>query len=117
MKYVALFLMMLSIFMITACNREGLSTDIKTNEQTDVELIELTLEELAFFDGKDGRKAYIAVDGFIYDVSNSSRWANGQHNGFLAGRDLTSQIKTISPHGLSVLRNIPKIGILVTEGE
>ncbi|NLG57268.1 MAG: cytochrome B5, partial [Clostridiales bacterium] len=29
----------------------------------------MTLEELKAFDGKEGRRAYIAVDGIIYDVT------------------------------------------------
>jgi len=76
------------------------------------ELIELTLEELAEFDGQDGRPAYIAVDGAIYDVTDSTRWRNGQHNGYNAGNDLTEEIKTISPHGVSKLKTVPMIGRL-----
>jgi predicted heme/steroid binding protein len=116
MKWISICISLILILFLTACSASSTTTDVDTHIQTEVELIELTLEELAFFDGKAGRKAYIAVDGFIYDVSNSSRWTNGEHNGMLAGRDLSSQIRSISPHGLSVLTNIPKIGILVTEG-
>ena len=29
-----------------------------------------TLDELKNYDGKEGRKAYIAVDGVVYDVTN-----------------------------------------------
>lgn len=76
------------------------------------DLIELTLEELAEFDGQDGRPAYIAVDGAIYDVTNSTRWRNGKHNGYTAGNDLTEEIKTISPHGVSKLKTVPMIGRL-----
>jgi predicted heme/steroid binding protein len=76
-------------------------------------LILMTLEQLARYDGREGRKAYIAVNGYIYDVTNSSRWPNGNHNGYQAGQDLTDAIMSISPHGIRVLDNIPKIGILV----
>ncbi len=55
--------------------------------------LELTLEELKEFNGKDGKAAYIAVDGVIYDVTNSSRWKNGEHNDFFAGNDLSEGIK------------------------
>jgi predicted heme/steroid binding protein len=78
----------------------------------DDQLIELTLEELAVFDGTNGKKAYIAVDGFIYDVTDSSSWSNGSHNGFRAGNDLSIAINS-SPHGKSFLTRVPKIGILV----
>jgi predicted heme/steroid binding protein len=49
-------------------------------------------ESLSEFDGRDGRSAYIAIDGVVYDVTNSPRWPNGNHNGFQAGQDLSRQI-------------------------
>jgi len=75
--------------------------------------IDLTLAELAKFNGKDGKLAYIAVDGIIYDVSNVSPWKNGQHHGYEAGKDLTVEIKTKSPHGISKLSEAVKIGKLI----
>ena len=75
--------------------------------------LELTLEELATYNGKDGNPAYIAVDGIIYDVSGSSRWKNGEHNGHYAGQDLTDIIKNQSPHGISVLSRMPVVGKIV----
>lgn len=74
--------------------------------------LELTLEELAAFDGKDGRPAYVAVDGVIYDMTNSPFWKNGAHNGFTAGRDLTTEIKTRSPHGVKNLERVPVVGVI-----
>jgi len=70
----------------------------------------LTLEELAAYNGKDGKPAYVAVDGVIYDVTNIPQWKNGQHNGFEAGQDLTAAIKEQSPHGVSKLQNVPVAG-------
>ncbi len=83
------------------------------SDSTQSPQLELTLEELAAYDGKGGNPAYIAVDGVIYDVSGSSRWRNGEHNGYSAGQDLTEQIKSISPHGLSVLTRMPAVGKIV----
>jgi predicted heme/steroid binding protein len=74
--------------------------------------IVLTIEELAQYDGKDGRKAYVAVDGIIYDMTDSSAWRLGMHNGFQAGKDLTEAIKNVSPHGVSKLSNVPRVGRL-----
>ena len=82
-------------------------------------ILELSLDELAVFDGKEGRKAYIAVSGIIYDVTDSPRWQDGIHNGdpsIAAGNDLTQQIQSISPHGDRVLDNIPIVGRIVTDG-
>lgn len=74
----------------------------------------LTLEELAKFDGKNGNPAYVAVNGVIYDVTNVPQWAGGEHNGNTAGQDLTDVIENQSPHGLSVLDNLPVVGKLAT---
>lgn len=75
--------------------------------------LELTLEDLSYYDGTDGKKAYVAVDGIVYDMSGSSRWSGGNHNGYQAGQDLTSVIDNISPHGRSTLTRVPTVGILV----
>lgn len=77
--------------------------------------LELTAEELAKYNGKDGQPAYIAVDGIVYDVSNHPAWKDGGHNGFEAGKDLTEEIKTKSPHGVSKLTEAVEVGKLVTK--
>ena len=54
----------------------------------------MTIEELAKFDGCEGRAAYVAINDIIYDVSSSQRWKNGHHEGtHQAGRDLTEELK------------------------
>ena len=83
-----------------------------TEEAADKDVLQLTLEELSQYDGQNGNPAYIAVDGVIYDVSNVSFWAGGQHNGFTAGADLTDAIKNVSPHGVSKLSGLPVVGEL-----
>jgi predicted heme/steroid binding protein len=52
------------------------------------------------------------VDGIVYDVTNVSQWKNGMHNGYEAGKDLTEEIKTISPHGISKLKGVAIVGKL-----
>ena len=64
------------------------------------------------YTGQNGKPAYIAVDGVIYDVTNVPQWKNGGHNGFSAGKDLTKEIKTVSPHGTSKLNGVPAVGKL-----
>lgn len=81
-----------------------------TSTPTTNEPLKLTITELAEFDGKDGNKAYIAVDGIIYDVTDNPNWGNGLHNGFEAGKDLTKEIKEASPHGVSKLKDVIKVG-------
>ncbi|MGB3366315.1 MAG: cytochrome b5 domain-containing protein [Acidaminobacteraceae bacterium] len=78
------------------------------------EMLELTLDELSEFDGSNGDVIYVAVDGVIYDVSNLSLWKGGQHKqGISAGKDLTKEIKELSPHGTSMLDRATIVGNLV----
>ena len=71
-----------------------------------------TAQQLSFYDGRNGRPAYVAVDGIVYDVSESKYWKNGIHqNLHHAGADLSSEINE-SPHGRDVLKNLPRVGTL-----
>ncbi len=90
---------------------ESASTDTATSGESD--LLELTLEELKQYDGKNGNRAYVAVDGVIYDVTDLAKWKNGEHNGYSAGQDLTDIIKNKSPHGVKKLEGVPVVGTLV----
>lgn len=84
-----------------------------TTGSADSGMLELTLEELKQYDGKNGNPAYVAVDGVIYDVTNVKEWKGGEHNGYSAGNDLTDIIKNKSPHGVSKLKGVPVVGKLV----
>ncbi len=71
-----------------------------------------TIEELRFYDGQEGRPAYIAYRGKVYDVSTSYSWRNGEH--YLvhkAGTDLTNDLQH-APHGTDLLENYPVVGFL-----
>ena len=60
---------------------------------------EYTLEELSEYNGKNG-KIYIAYQGKVYDVSDSSLWEGGIHQGLHdAGQDL-SEAMDEAPTGL-----------------
>jgi predicted heme/steroid binding protein len=72
-----------------------------------------TLEELAKNDGKNGNPAYLAYNGKVYDVTESSFWLGGDHLGaHQAGKDLTMEID-IAPHGPENLDRVKLIGVLV----
>jgi predicted heme/steroid binding protein/uncharacterized membrane protein len=69
-----------------------------------------TLEELSQVDGAGGSTILVAVNGKIYDVSKSKKWARGRHmNRHQAGRDLSTDI-TAAPHGLDVLERFEVVG-------
>ncbi|HBJ1652081.1 cytochrome b5 domain-containing protein [Clostridium botulinum] len=72
---------------------------------------EFTLEELAQYDGSNGKPAYVAIEGIVYELSEKAVWANGTHFGLTASKDLTEQFK--SCHGApKFLSTLPKVGIL-----
>ena len=74
-----------------------------------------TAEELAAFDGKDGRKAYTAYEGKVYDVTDSKLWKLGEHFGLKAGIDLTAKMAE-APHGSEVFDTFTPIGTLASTG-
>jgi len=58
----------------------------------------VTLQELTQNDGKDGKPAWIAYKGKVYDVTESSFWMEGEHMGMhTAGKDLTDDLE-MAPH-------------------
>ncbi len=72
-------------------------------------------EELAKYDGKEGRSVHIAHQGKVVDVSNSKLWKGGVHmKRHYAGKDLTTDIQA-APHGPEVLERYPQVGILKKE--
>lgn len=71
-----------------------------------------TLDELAQYDGQDGRPAYIAVDGVVYDVTDVPPWSGGMHFGFDAGADVTEALQSAAPHGAGQLSQAEVVGVL-----
>ena len=71
-----------------------------------------TVAELAAFNGKNGAKAYVAISGIVYDVTNVKGWNIGSHNGVTAGKDLTAAFQS-SPHNASTLSGLTVVGKLV----
>jgi predicted heme/steroid binding protein/uncharacterized membrane protein len=73
---------------------------------------DLTLQELIGFDGEDGRPAYIAYKGKIYDVGKSKLWKSGSHmKRHQAGTDLT-EILSQAPHEEDKVLAMPEVGQL-----
>ncbi len=72
----------------------------------------ITPEELAKNDGKEGRPAYVAHDGKVYDVTNSRLWKDGQHmRSHPAGANLSLELQA-APHGTVVLERMELVGEL-----
>lgn len=72
----------------------------------------MTRAELARHDGRDGRPAYVAVNGTVYDFSASPMWQGGAHQGaHQAGADLTEELKS-APHVRALIERFPVVGTL-----
>jgi len=75
---------------------------------------QFSLQEVAKYDGTEGRSAYIVFEDTVYDVTASPLWAQGSHmNKHRAGVDLTDQLQS-APHFAEVFnqQNIKKVGVL-----
>jgi predicted heme/steroid binding protein len=95
--------------------------DVKENTEQEVqvtllmELKKFTVKELEEYNGKNGKPAYVAYQGKVYDLSQSDLWGGGDHMGrHQAGKDITIEVE-LAPHGKEVLerKNVNFVGRLV----
>ncbi len=71
----------------------------------------MTRAELSDYDAQDGSPMYTAVDGLIYDMADIGIWSEGEHFEHEAGEYLTQEIFD-SPHGITVMLDVPIAGAL-----
>jgi predicted heme/steroid binding protein len=126
MKLKNLILPMCLLILISGCNQAQKSQTSQSNQQTTTKQNTtpqqttnnqsttqqkvFTKDELAKYNGQNGKPAYVAVNGVVYDVTNSDMWKNGKHkNQHNAGMDLTNQMKN-APHGADVFKAMPVVG-------
>lgn len=77
--------------------------------------LELTPAQLALFNGQGRRRALVAVDGKLYDVTGRNLWTRGLHpGGHAAGFDLSDAF-TDAPHGKEVFQRVPSAGFLMED--
>lgn len=117
-KLILVLVLITGAFFLTSCvDSDSLDGGSRTKEPTDnndqePELLQLTIGDLAAYDGVGDNYAYIAVNGVIYDVTNVSAWNGGEHNGNVAGTDVSDVINN-APHGDSVLENLTVVGEII----
>jgi len=74
---------------------------------------QVTKQELEENNGKDGKPAYFAYKGKVYDVTQSSFWIDGDHLGMhQAGRDLSEELE-MAPHKEENFQRVKLVGDLV----
>lgn len=102
-------LLLTASLLLGACARTGPDAGAAGEAE-----LTMTLEELAGFDGLEDRRAYIAVDGIIYDVTDIAQWKDGIHQGrYQAGQDYSQEIRNEAPHGTGMLSRAVKVGKLI----
>jgi predicted heme/steroid binding protein len=75
-----------------------------------------TKEQVAQYNGKNGKPAYVIYKGKVYNVSASFLWKDGTHQVLhSAGVDLTNAFEQ-APHGGDVLEKFPVVGIISDAG-
>ncbi len=73
----------------------------------------VTHQELEVNNGQNGKPAYIAYQGKVYDVTDSSFWIEGEHMGMHnAGKDLTEDLE-MAPHRDENFQRVKFVGELV----
>lgn len=102
MKYIKVILV---IALVLVIGLTGCAAKNPAGTQT------FTVTQLAQYNGQNGNKAYVAIDGKVYDVTNIAKWKNGMHQGLTAGLDLSTFINQ-SPHGKGILGNLTVVGTL-----
>jgi predicted heme/steroid binding protein len=75
-------------------------------------LAQIDASNLSQYNGLNGNKCLVKVDGKIYDATNNREWKNGEHaksQGLAkCGMELSQVIKQ-SPHGKRVLDELPEV--------
>lgn len=122
-RFGLLLLLKISLYLVMVISATFVITVIgprlKGKKKAPVHLPEtgnLTPEELSHADGKEGRPAYFAFAGTIYDASHSRFWKQGSHLGrHEAGGDLTEAL-ALAPHGREKVQAMREVGQLRATG-
>lgn len=93
-------------------NEVPLNEEEGNQNQEDDEVKVFTLDELANYNGENGKPTYVAVNGVVYDFSTAIPWVNGKHNGLTAGMDLTAQFTRCHRGMIQTLERYPIVGLL-----
>ena len=73
----------------------------------------VTRKELEENNGKNGKPAYFAYEGKVYDVTESGLWTDGDHLGMhQAGKDLSGELEA-APHREENFSRVKYVGTLV----
>jgi membrane-associated progesterone receptor component len=92
--------------------RVSIINDITNVRPAQEPQMNISLEQLSKYNGKNGNPAYVAVEGIVYDVTDNAAWGAATHFGLIAGKDLTEQYKSCHA-GQQILTNLKRIGKII----
>jgi predicted heme/steroid binding protein len=100
-------------------NNENMNNNMNDNEDKEEmteekEMMVFDEESLAKYNGKEGMRAYVAVDGLVYDVTDVAAWQSPHAGRLEPGKDYSEEI-TQSPHGKKNLEGLPIVGTYETK--
>ncbi|AQR95299.1 cytochrome b5 domain-containing protein [Clostridium saccharoperbutylacetonicum] len=72
---------------------------------------EFDLEDLEQYDGKNGKPAYVSIEGIVYDISNESIFGEIKNKESLAGKDLT-ELFSLSLKINTIINIAPVVGLI-----
>ncbi|PYY25938.1 cytochrome b5 domain-containing protein [Paenibacillus illinoisensis] len=81
-------------------------TPVSTNQRN------FTRQQLAEFNGKNGKPAYVAVNEVVYNVTNNAAWSAGTHFGLTAGQDWTGEFASCHAAEQWILNTLTPVGRL-----
>ncbi len=97
------------LYLVNSLESYSITAD---NSDTSPDSRFFTVEELAYYDGKDGKPSYVAVNGIVYDVTGNVAWSSSKHFGLTAGKDWSPSFN--SCHAVHpVLHKLPVAGKMI----
>lgn len=101
-----------SMLVLAGCTSQDTLSSTNTQPDTSESNGVFTETELSMFNGVDGERCLVGVNGIVYEISNSSFWLNGIHTKSegkaSCGKDLSDEI-TDAPHGVAILTTSPSV--------
>ena len=71
-----------------------------------------TRQQLSLRNGQDKAEVWVAVNGLIYDVTESRYWKTGRHYDHWAGQELADELAQ-APHLPDVIKKFKIVGRLL----
>ncbi len=86
---------------------EKFNIELSDADRKLIETNPMTREEVAVFDGKEGRDSYVIIKNVVYNLGK--KWKNGEHHGLKAGTDVTEGFLS-SPHSAAKIKELKVVG-------